>query len=408
MKKAKMIALFVSAVLAFSFFGCNNGSDIAETGNLGGGGNTGGGGGNYVPPNIAGEWVQFKDIAYFDESGNSVALQFSDNPSGETIGDAWGALFANGGHNQIDLQIWQTESGDATFTLESSDINEEGMLCTAAYSNWFGGAIVQNPATKPTDADCTFYDMSAVRKIVFKVRASTPIKIWAGASNKNASDGFKQQDVNVTVDWQEVTIHMVGVQKAFAIFAFAWESDDVSTPLTIGDGWGNTFANRNHNPFAVQIWTDPSGNLTFGFGASDISAAEGVQFTATAEGENAGWFGGAFVQDPARDPKKAICYDMSSVVKIRFEAQASKAINIWAGTTDNNHSSSFNKSHRFDVTTSWQSFEFSCTSIPKSFAPFGFADDAKPRDFTAGDWIRFRNIDFLDKNGHSVALKWVK
>lgn len=134
----------------------------------------------------------------------------------DTIGDAWGALFSDHTHNPIDLQVWQ--GFDATYD------SDYGMKCNLYPGAWFGGAIVQK-FDAPADG-AVYYDMSAVTKMTFKVKASNTMTIWAGYSNQNQNDSLKKQNVNVTKDWQTVTISQKGVAKAWAIFAFG--SDGVS------------------------------------------------------------------------------------------------------------------------------------------------------------------------------------
>lgn len=126
-----------------------------------------------------------------------------------TIGNAWGALFSDHNHNPIDLQVWQnfTASYDVT----------NGMKCTIGGSQWFGGAIVQN--NKPAPADSIYYDMSKVRRMTFKVKASQNMTIWAGYSNANKTDALIKTTVAVTTDWQTVEIVSNGVSQAWAIFA---------------------------------------------------------------------------------------------------------------------------------------------------------------------------------------------
>lgn len=134
----------------------------------------------------------------------------------ETIGDSWGSLFSNRSHNPIDLQVWQG------FDAEFDD--DYGMKCEVLPGAWFGGAIVQNCSAAP--ADSVFYDMSAVTKVTFKVKASRNMAIWAGYSNKAKSDSFEKKNIDVTTEWQTVTLTKKGVKQAWSIFAFG--SDGVS------------------------------------------------------------------------------------------------------------------------------------------------------------------------------------
>lgn len=133
-----------------------------------------------------------------------------DVSTSDTIGDSWGALFSSTDHNPIDLQVWQ--GFDAEFD------SENGMTAEIIGTKWFGGAIVQSSGAQVTDS--IYYDMSSVKKMTFKVRASENMTIWAGYSNANQNDSLIKQNINVTTSWQEVTVSGAGVQKAWAIFAF--------------------------------------------------------------------------------------------------------------------------------------------------------------------------------------------
>ena len=133
-----------------------------------------------------------------------------DVSTSDTIGDSWGALFANTDHNPIDLQVWQG--------FDSEFDSEYGMKSEIIGGAWFGGAIVQNSGAKP--AESLYYDMSSVKKMTFKVKASENMTIWAGYSNQNKTDSLIKQNINVTTSWQEITVSGAGVQKAWAIFAF--------------------------------------------------------------------------------------------------------------------------------------------------------------------------------------------
>ncbi len=133
-----------------------------------------------------------------------------DVSTSDTIGDSWGSLFATTEHNPIDLQVWQG--------FDSEFDSEYGMKSEIIGGAWFGGAIVQNSGAKP--AESLYYDMSSVKKMTFKVKASENMTIWAGYSNQNKTDSLIKQNINVTTSWQEITVSGAGVQKAWAIFAF--------------------------------------------------------------------------------------------------------------------------------------------------------------------------------------------
>lgn len=133
-----------------------------------------------------------------------------DVSTSDTIGDSWGTLFATTEHNPIDLQVWQG--------FDSEFDSEYGMKSEIIGGAWFGGAIVQNSGAKP--AESLYYDMSSVKKMTFKVKASENMTIWAGYSNQNKTDSLIKQNINVTTSWQEITVSGAGVQKAWAIFAF--------------------------------------------------------------------------------------------------------------------------------------------------------------------------------------------
>ena len=150
-----------------------------------------------------------------NDKGNDDFPSSNDNTSddvstSDTIGDSWGSLFVTTEHNPIDLQVWQG--------FDSDFDTEYGMKSEIMGGSWFGGAIVQNSGAKP--AESLYYDMSSVKKMTFKVRASENMTIWAGYSNQNKNDSLIKQNVNVTTSWQTITISGSGVQKAWAIFAF--------------------------------------------------------------------------------------------------------------------------------------------------------------------------------------------
>lgn len=133
-----------------------------------------------------------------------------DVSTSDTIGDSWGTLFATTEHNPIDLQVWQG--------FDSEFDSEYGMKSEIIGGAWFGGAIVQNSGAKP--AESLYYDMSSVKKMTFKVKASENMTIWAGYSNQNKTDSLIKQNINVTTSWQTITVTGAGVQRAWAIFAF--------------------------------------------------------------------------------------------------------------------------------------------------------------------------------------------
>ena len=146
--------------------------------------------------------------------------------TGDTIGTSWGTLFANTGHNPIDLQIWQNYTSDISDTTS-------GQVCTITDgTKWFGGAIVQSSSATPTS--CVYYDMSSVTKVTFEVKASAAGTIWVGYSNASASDAlYKKTGLSVTTDWQTVTLTQAGVAKAWSIFAFGGEPNVWATNATI-------------------------------------------------------------------------------------------------------------------------------------------------------------------------------
>src|SRR5574344_1809749 len=157
-----------------------------------------------------------------DTSGDDT----TDSGTTDTIGTSWGTLFANTGHNPIDLQIWQNYTSDISDT-------SSGQICTITDgSTWFGGAIVQSSSAAPTS--CVYYDMSSVAKVTFEVKASAAGTIWVGYSSASASDALdKKTGLSVTTDWQTVTLTQAGVAKAWSIFAFGGEPNVWATNATI-------------------------------------------------------------------------------------------------------------------------------------------------------------------------------
>lgn len=149
-----------------------------------------------------------------EEELKEKVLKEAEAAGGNTIGNAWGAMFSNRSHNPIDLQVWQ--GFDATYD------NDNGMKCLINNPNpnspWVGGAIVQN--CHATVSESLFYDMSKVEKVTFKVKATKNMAIWAGYANQAKTDSFIKQNINVTTDWQNIEIVSKGVSAAWAIFGF--------------------------------------------------------------------------------------------------------------------------------------------------------------------------------------------
>ena len=136
----------------------------------------------------------------------------------DTIGTAWGALFSNTEHNPIDLQVWKNFAA----TYDDNGMNVKFQKTDTTADVWFGGAIVQNMGAEV--ADSVYYDMSSVAKITFEVKATAEMPIWAGYSNQNQTDSFVKQNLNVTTNWQTITITSPGVAKAWSIFAFGCDN----------------------------------------------------------------------------------------------------------------------------------------------------------------------------------------
>ncbi len=217
-KMLKLFAAFAMISLVISFAGCDLATEdelldeATET-------TVGNNNSNPTPGNnnsVGGDGSDDSDNT--GNTGNSSGSNDSDSGNNtpveevtDTIGDSWGTLFSNRNHNPIDLQIWQ--GFDATY-----DDPEYGMYCEILPGAWFGGAIVQN--CSPAPADSVFYNMSSVEKVTFKVKASMNMKIWAGYSNEAKSNSLMKQDIDVTTDWQTITITQKGVKQAWAIFAF--------------------------------------------------------------------------------------------------------------------------------------------------------------------------------------------
>ncbi len=216
MKKiAKLFAVAGMMSLLISFVGC----DMATEADLNSGiGNTE----DTSPTVTAPESSEDEDTETDSGKKGTNKGSSSDNSDEEdvstsdTIGDAWGAMFSSTDHNPIDLQVWQ--GFDAEFD------NEYGMKAEILPGAWFGGAIVQNCSAEVVDS--LYYDMSEVKKVTFKVKASMDMAIWAGYSNKSKAGDLEKVNVNVTTDWKTITISSEGVKRAWAIFAFG--SDGVS------------------------------------------------------------------------------------------------------------------------------------------------------------------------------------
>jgi hypothetical protein len=136
----------------------------------------------------------------------------------DTIGNAWGALFSNTNHSPIDLQVWQNFEA----IYNDNGMNVKFKATEGANGDWFGGAIVQNMGQTP--ANSIYYDMSSVAKVTFQVKATTAMPVWVGYSNQNQTDSLIKQNINVTTDWQTITINSPGVAKAWAIFALGCDN----------------------------------------------------------------------------------------------------------------------------------------------------------------------------------------
>ena len=242
-KMLKLFAAFAMISLSISFAGCNLESEDellnaektagSET-NLTDG----------VPANGATGADDAGNNESNTGSGGSSSRTGEDNGTSlgevtETIGESWGALFSNRSHNPIDLQVWQ--GFDAEFD------SDYGMKCELLPGAWFGGAIVQNCSAAV--ADSVFYDMSAVTKVTFKVKASKNMTIWAGYSNKAKSDSFVKKDVNVTTDWQTITLTQKGVKQAWSIFAFGSDGVDDDAWLAFKDV---TFFDADNNRVSLK------------------------------------------------------------------------------------------------------------------------------------------------------------
>jgi len=157
--------------------------------------------------------------------GNDSGTNTGGSGSSDTIGDSWGALFSDTNHNPVDLQVWQG--------FDTSYDSEYGMKATVIGTAWFGGAIVQN-CSAAVDSSI-YYDMSSVEKMTFKVKASQAMTIWAGYVKTSKSDDFVKQTINVTTDWQTITITQKGVAEAWSIFAFGSDGSSDGAWLAFKD-----------------------------------------------------------------------------------------------------------------------------------------------------------------------------
>lgn len=167
----------------------------------------------------------------------------------ETIGDSWGALFSNGGHNPLDIQNWEG-------TFECDDDMSDGLKLTTA-SGWFGGVLCQSGKNGATDEACVFYDMSKVTKMTFKVKASKAMKVscvYTTGEGKGFNDSTdKPKNVSATTEWKEFTYTAKGASKAYAIFTFVGD-DNVKDgdwvmfkDITYFDADGNSVALKYAN-----------------------------------------------------------------------------------------------------------------------------------------------------------------
>lgn len=91
--------------------------------------------------------------------------------------------------------------------------------------------------------------MSAVTKVTFKVKASKNMTIWAGYSDKAKSDSFVKQNVNVTTDWQTITLTKKGVKQAWSIFAFGSDGVNDDAWLAFKDV---TYLDANNNSVSLK------------------------------------------------------------------------------------------------------------------------------------------------------------
>ena len=241
-KMLKLFTVFAMISLSISFAGCNLESED-ELLNAGKGSNLT----DNVPTDGASGSNETGDTG--DTGGNAVSggntsSTGEDNGTSlgevtETIGESWGALFSNRSHNPIDLQVWQG--------LDAEFDDDYGMKCELLPGAWFGGAIVQNCSAAV--ADSVFYDMSAVTKVTFKVKASMNMTIWAGYSDKAKSDSFVKQNVNVTTDWQTITLTKKGVKQAWSIFAFGSDGVNDDAWLAFKDV---TYLDANNNSVSLK------------------------------------------------------------------------------------------------------------------------------------------------------------
>ena len=221
-KLKKLLAALGALTLLFSFVACDIPTESEILGN----------GDKTV---INDPSTDTSDTQPSNENNNSD----EDVSTSETIGTSWGSLFTNTGHNPIDLQVWQ--GFDAEFD------SENGMTAEIIGSAWFGGAIVQSSGAKV--AESIYYDMSSVKKMTFKVKASKNMTIWAGYSNQNKTDSLIKQNINVTTSWQTITVSGAGVQRAWAIFAFGSDGASNGDLLFFKD---ITYLDSNNNSVVLK------------------------------------------------------------------------------------------------------------------------------------------------------------
>ncbi|MGI5117574.1 hypothetical protein [Treponema sp. SP13] len=350
-------------------------------------------GGNVVsdapPPEPTGEWVAFKDITYLAADGTAVALKYKDVNETQVIDTGWGALFTNPDHNPVDLQIYQAcsvPSGTAGVN------NTYGMVVNITNpTTWFGGAIVQNPGTAAGNSNCIYYDMSAVRKIVFKVKSNKNRKIWAGASNADTADTLAKQTFDVTTDWQTKTMDITGVAQAYAIFGFGG-----------GVGW-ELCKDPFYDIFNLQIWGGGAG----GFGMQQYGGYS--RFTVTRYG--GGWVGGGLVRQ-----NMSKFFDLTGVKKMTFKIRGkvnTKALCLAVQVSQNEiyprKNSLYNAGYTSLSETDWTSVTFDVSGAePKNVINVFMLIFAKDwgGDYAIGDWFEIKDLDWTDDAGNSIKIKY--
>ncbi|MGI5117572.1 hypothetical protein [Treponema sp. SP13] len=396
----KCIVIFILALSAAAFIGCDA-NDVSANNPAGGGSGGGSGGGD--DPSLQQTWLAIKDIEYLDASNNPLTLQWINHTDETaTMGNGWGALMKNNTqHDVADFQIWNHDpSFDASFT------DEYGMkLVFNSKKNWVGGAfIVNKQANNNTEG---YYDMSAVKKITYKVCGSSAYKIWVGASttaNSSAPDSITHNAVNVTTEWQEKEFNITGVSPAWTMFAFACESipgNTIDYDAVIGDGWQNLFKSQAHSAIDFQIWANTMNT------SGGIFDSDGALKCVKATGQS--WMGGAFVQNIETQPNKSYTYDTSRVAKVTFEAKCEKknGQQIWAGVgnTKPGQGTQFNESLKFTLSnTAYQTFTIPKTgNIPdEAWAIFGFGGSGMKN----GETIYIKNIIYYDAGGNELDIKY--